>query len=195
MTDANSNQDIAARLQALEGKKKWLLDSGEWRLEPPTEAEANRVKKESKVWYPESTGEALKLREVEQALGVTFPEAYLQLLLYSDGGELHGPRSDVYFFPMRDLPEFNPDPEWSQELPDMVIFGNDTGDYLYYFDPESRLGRGAWAVCGVEMGAVGFDYSIYVANDIGHMVERILNGDAILDGPYLIDERKEGGED
>lgn len=138
------------------------------------------------AWRPKLPATADAVSAVEGELGVTFEESYRELLLLSDGGVLAGNPERVLFTPTRDLVEFNHDPEWSTALPGMLLFGNDGGDYLYYFDPANRLKRGAWAVYWVEMGSVGVDDSVWLAPDLLRFLQRIVNGER-FGGPYLKD--------
>lgn len=143
---------------------------------------------ESKAWTPARPASEESIGAAEQALNLKFPEAYRQLLLYSDGGELEMEEAFISLFDLDYLLELNPHPVWSPGLPGMIFFANDQGDYLYYFDPENSLGRGSWAVYGVEMGSSNFERSMYLAKDITHLIARILNGDDVLNSTYLKDE-------
>jgi hypothetical protein len=75
--------------------------------------------------------------------------------------------------------------ELSPELAEMLIFGDDEGDFIYYFDPANRLGRGAWAVFLVEKSMSDFESSQWVAADLRGLCERVLGGESVWDDPYL----------
>jgi len=140
---------------------------------------------EGTSWTPRPPASASEVVATEKALGKTFPPEYKSLLMYSDGGTLRGAEARVFFFRIEEVRQFNGDPVWSSHIPGMVIFGDDLGDYIYYFDPENRLHRGAWAVYLVEKGAVSFDYSKYAAGSVEHLCRRVIHGDPLVSEPYL----------
>ncbi|MBW4583104.1 MAG: SMI1/KNR4 family protein [Tildeniella nuda ZEHNDER 1965/U140] len=129
-----------------------------------------------------SVGEDDLLR-VEQELGVRFPESYRQFLMYSDGGSFTDYR--LYLFGIYEIESFNPDPDWSPDLPGMIFLGNDCGDDVFYFDPENYLGKGNWAVYSVGLGVCDFEYSRYEASSFGHLIERALNRERLGEGSWL----------
>ena len=123
------------------------------------------------------------LLRVEQELGVRFPESYRQFLMYRDGGSFTNYR--LYLFSIYEIESFNPDPDWSLDLPGMIFLGNDCGDDVFYFDPENYLGKGNWAVYSVGMGDCTFTYSRYEASSFDHLIERALNRECLGEGPWL----------
>lgn len=137
------------------------------------------------AWEPDVPAMEAEIAGAEQTLGHAFPPSY-RALLGAGGGAVYGENGRVLFFPAKHLDQFTPE-ERAPELKGMLLFGDDEGDYFYYFDPENRLGRGAWAVYAVEKGTLDLDYSIFSARDLHHLIERILAGDAVAEGPFLKD--------
>ena len=126
------------------------------------------------------------LLRVEQTFSVKFPESYRQFLRHSDGGSFRGYR--LYLFSIDEIASFNPDPDWSPELPGMIFLGNDNGDNLFYFDPQNYLGKGNWAVFSAGMGDCSFEYSTYEASSFSHLIQQALNGEPLRKGPWLKDD-------
>jgi hypothetical protein len=141
------------------------------------------------VWDPEPPASEPEIAAVEQSLGLRFPDDYRRLLLLSSGGGVYGAETKIVFLPVRHLTQFNPATEHLSALARMVIFADDQGDFFFYFDPHDLLGRGAWAVYGVEKSIGTPDGSKYAARDLRHLVARILAGDAVLEGPTLAGAR------
>jgi hypothetical protein len=142
------------------------------------------------LWKPTTPATGGIILSVEKTTGFAFPNIYKKMFLYSNGGELVGVNASVYLFSLDELIKFNPDPVWSLQIPQMLILGVDIGDFIYYFDPDNLLQRGSWAVYIVEKGAVSFDYSRFIAPDIVHLCQRIINGDDIYGEQYLKMARK-----
>ncbi len=120
------------------------------------------------------------ITKLEQRLSVQFPQSYRDFILYSDGGELNGEESYILFYPLDMMEKLNPHDVWSIVWHDMVFFGDDSGGYIYFFDPDNLLGHGHWAIYGGYMGAHNTDYAIFIASDIAGFVTRILAGDYVL---------------
>ena len=140
---------------------------------------------EGTLWTPRGPASLPAIGAAEKALGTRFPAEYQTLLLYSNGGALKAAQARVLFFSIEELPEFNVHRVWSPHLPGMVVFGDDFGDYIYYFDPENRLHRGDWAIYLVEKGGARFDYSKYAASSLDELCRRVIDGVALVDEPYL----------
>jgi SMI1/KNR4 family protein SUKH-1 len=139
------------------------------------------------VWRPRPPATEEALAAVESSLRLRFDEQYRRLLLYSGGGSLYGAEAKLLFIKPQQLTMFNPDMERAPDLAQMLIFGDDQGDYFYYFDHRNLLRRGAWAVFAVEMSVATRDGSKYVARDLCELVERVVAGEAILDAPTVKD--------
>ena len=136
------------------------------------------------VWSPKPPASEADLDAVEKALGLHLSDEYRKLLAYSSGGALYGAGGDVIFFTVRDLTEFNPDQD-HPDLVEMLLFADDQGDFFFYFDPRNQLGRGEWAVFGVEKSVASRQWSRYVARDLGELVSKVLGGQGLLEGPVL----------
>ncbi|HEY0172936.1 MAG TPA: SMI1/KNR4 family protein [Pyrinomonadaceae bacterium] len=143
---------------------------------------------EGSEWKPEEPAPEEELVGVERKLERRLQEAYRQLFPYADGGSLHGAQARIFFYPLRDLPEFNTGADASPGLAGMLVFADDEGDFIYYFDPDNRLRRGAWAVYVVEKALAGFEHSMFVAEDVVRVCRRVLDGENIFDAPYVGDE-------
>jgi hypothetical protein len=139
---------------------------------------------EGNAWTPDPPATEEQVAEAEKSLGVRLVAAYRCLLLASDGGSLSGGEARIYFYPVRDLPEFS-DGSYFPELLGVLVFGDDEGDFIYYFDPEGRYGKGAWAVFMVEKGCPDRESSRYLAPDLRHFINRILAGDSFFEEPFL----------
>jgi SMI1 / KNR4 family (SUKH-1) len=126
------------------------------------------------------------LDDVEVKLRVSFPKDYREFLRDLNGIEFHD--CDLVLFGLGNVDDFNPDPDWSIELPGMIFIGTDHGDNIFYADPDGYLGREKWAIYSVGLGARGFDYSIYVTSSFTHLIQRALNREDLTDGPFLKDE-------
>jgi hypothetical protein len=143
---------------------------------------------EGKEWKPEKPASEKELAGVERKLERRFHEVYRQLFTYADGGSLRGEQTRIAFNPLRDLVEFNTEADPTPGLAGMLIFADDEGDFLYYFDPDNRLRHGAWAVYTVERALGNIEHSMFVAEDVVRVCRRVLDGENIFDAPYLGDE-------
>jgi SMI1 / KNR4 family (SUKH-1) len=128
-------------------------------------------------WYSDNPNTEHQLAAVD--VNHAFPDDYRELML-AGGGEIVGENSRVVLMPLRNLQLFNPEPNW-EDLRDMFVFAEDAGDYVYFYDPTDRLGRGGGAVFAVAKGSPHLRHAIYVARDLTHLVDRILVGDDVLD--------------
>lgn len=138
------------------------------------------------VWKKTVKGADPKTVEnLEDNFNITLPAEYKELLIRSNGGELYGDNANVWLFDLQELNSVNTDPDFSDYLKGAFFFGDDEGDYFYYFDVENILGQGAWAVYSVSKGALKFRFSSYSAPNIKSFFARIINGDDILNEPFL----------
>jgi hypothetical protein len=135
-------------------------------------------------WTPKQPGSEEQVGEAEKSVGVRFVADYRKLLLASDGGRLLAGETLIRFYPVRDVLEFN-DGSYFPDLSGAVVFGGDEGDFIYYFDPEGRFGKGAWAVFMVQKGSADRESSRYLAADLRRFVGRILAGDQFSKEPFL----------
>jgi hypothetical protein len=133
------------------------------------------------AWYPRAPASEEQVAAAEAPLGRRFPEDYRQLLRDTGGGSVYGDESRLVMFPVEHLARFNPDRERFPDLDRMVLFGDDQGGYVYFYDPEDRLGHGPWAIHAVPMGSPSPARAVFVARDLGHLVDRILAGEAVIE--------------
>ena len=134
------------------------------------------------TWFPEDPFSEPQLAGAEQALGLRFPADFRDLLR-AGGGEIAGENARILLFPAHHLARFNSaDADGWKALQDLFVFADDAGDALYCYDPDDRLGRGAWAIFSVSKGAPRTTRA-HVARDLTHLVDRILAGDDVLDSP------------
>jgi SMI1 / KNR4 family (SUKH-1) len=130
-----------------------------------------------------------ELDRLEKTLLVKFPDDYREFLLYCDGGEFDN-NTRLSFFDINKVYTFNIEKGDSlrQSIPGMILFADDYGNYVFYFDPENYLGRGRWAIYSVGLGSRSFEYSKYEAQNFTHLIQRALNEEGLTDGPWLKDE-------
>jgi hypothetical protein len=102
---------------------------------------------------------------------------------------LDGRNNVINLFAVQDVGFFTLDPteRLGKNLPGMIIFGNDNGDCIYYFDPINYLGKGYWATY-LAYSSRRFEYSSYVARDFTHLIHYILRGDSIYNLGFLQEE-------
>lgn len=127
----------------------------------------------------------VEILELEQRLNLSLPEDYRSFLLNFGTVEFHNIR--LLLFDLDRLEDFNPDRDWSVDLPEMFFLGNDLGNYVLYFDPFNRLGRGNWAIYSASLGNRSFEYSKYQAQNFTHLIQRALKGEELTDGVWLKD--------
>jgi len=139
--------------------------------------------------FYQRTGEsAATIAAAEAALGAPLPAEHVELLA-AGAGAIAGAESQLYFFEARELALFAVPPNAYVGLAGMILFGHNGGDYLYFYDPAGELGRGSWAIFMIGMPAahgapaMARESAWYVAPDLRQLVERILSGQAMEDGP------------
>jgi hypothetical protein len=123
----------------------------------------------------------------EGAIGRPLPADWRDVLA-AGGGGVYGENAGVLFFSARDVLRLNPPGLHAPRLAGMILFADDEGDFFYYFDPEGRLRRGAWAVFLVEKSVMRPEHSRFVGRHLCHLLERILAGHDLTAAPFLEDE-------
>ena len=139
---------------------------------------------EGRGWIPARPASEDRVAEAERSLGFRFAADYRNLLLASDGGRLSAKETRLSLYPVRDLPELN-DGSYFPDLFGVFVFGGDEGDFIYYFDPEGRFGKGSWAVFMVAKGSADRESSRYLAPDFRRFLDRTVAGDVFNDEPFL----------
>lgn len=128
-------------------------------------------------WTPRAPVAPSRIDEIEATLGVALPADLRAVLEASGGGTLLRPGiTPLGIGPCSDLLSLNEDPFFTDHLPGMIVFGGDGGGSVYFYDPENRLGHGAWAVFVVRMGDLALDAARPVAADLTQAVEAVAAG-------------------
>lgn len=136
-------------------------------------------------WTPLPPPEHHEIGQVEDELGVRFPDDYREVLRCSNGGELRGDESGIVLEPLGRLSRHRNDDVIRSSLPGMVVFANDGGGSAYYYDPGDVLGYGEYHIFLVPFGALGYEHSVAVAPSLTDLVSRILAGDDLFDAPEV----------
>jgi hypothetical protein len=136
-------------------------------------------------WRPRAPADPAALSALEGRLGRALPHEHRALLLASDGGSIMGPREMILLHEVARMDETLDDVEVQTALPDMIVFGENAAGAFYYYDPEGRLGRGAWAVYWNELGALGSATSRFAGSDLADTVARVFGGVLFFDEPEL----------
>jgi hypothetical protein len=135
------------------------------------------------------------LATVEQHFKLTLPGDYRAVLLFSSGGGLYRHTTKLELESAEDLIYQNED-ERFEDLKGMLVIGGDASDCIFYYDPDDRLGKGAWALYEVELSLLtpdlAFPRSKYVGRDLGELVDAILSNESLYDRPYRVDWDAEG---
>ena len=128
------------------------------------------------VWSAQPPADPNELAKVEEQFGVRLPEDYRELLLYSDGGTVEGPKIEMNFESIEGLYGQNDDERFSEGLPGMFVIGDDGFGGIFFYDPEGRLGHGAYALFDVKLGVLGFDDAVFAAATLTEAVTLVLGG-------------------
>lgn len=152
------------------------LPPSQWSTRPPASAEA--------------------LKAIEDKYGFRLPPDYRELLLATNGCGVYEKRSKVNLESADDVIWNNDgDPRFEEYLPGMFVIGDDSSGGVFYYDPENRLGKGAWALFLVDLGNIGFPYSKYVGATLTGLLEKVLADESLWDyrmlGPLSHPDRAE----
>ncbi|MFO0552023.1 MAG: SMI1/KNR4 family protein [Polyangiaceae bacterium] len=145
----------------------------------------NEVLAASPTWRPNAPLCEDALASFERELGTRLPDELRAVWLASNGGELHR----IAFFDddlLRELNVFADDR--AEHIPDALVFAHDNGDLLFYLAPKNRLGRGAWAVFGVERGAISYEHSFFLAPTLRDFLALAAERGDFFDTPRLEEE-------
>ena len=126
-------------------------------------------------WNSRTPASLDELKTLEQTLGVRFPEDFRELLLYSDGGSIYGHATPLILFSVEELDVYAREAEYEKDLPGMITIGTDSGDAIFFFDPNNRLNHGTFAVFFVELSALSYVRSAFVGKNISEVITRVLN--------------------
>ena len=119
------------------------------------------------------------------ALGVRFPVDYRELMLVTDGGTLIGPAEAITLWGVDELADRNADELYAEALPEMLAVGENGGGGIYFYDPLDRIGRGAWALYWVSLGAASLRTAKYAGADLRGVCERVVGGVLFFDEPAV----------
>lgn|GEM_PF-2483077 len=129
-------------------------------------------------WWPRPPAPRDDVAALERELGVRLPEDYLQLLLASNGGSINGRRASINLESAQGVLDLNLDGGYRDELPGMVVVGDNGGGELYFYDPTNQLGKGVNALFLVGMADLDPAAATFVARNLGEAMDRVYAGDA-----------------
>ena len=138
------------------GVVAWLERNcpGEWKGLPPPKPET--------------------VEAIERHFNVSLPDDFRELLLTMNGGSLDSHPSKFLLCPAEDIIHWNEDFLDTLDLPNMILFGGDGSDCVFFYDPENRLGRGAFAIFEVELGNPGLEESWYISRSLTELIALVL---------------------
>jgi len=128
------------------------------------------------TWSPAPPADPGAVSKLEGEFQVTFPGDYRDLLLYSGGGSLEGPKVEINFEDIDGLYAQNYDERFTEHLPGAFIIGDDGTGGVIFYDPSGRQARGAYAVFAVKLGVLGYDHAVFVATTLTQAIDRVLEG-------------------
>jgi hypothetical protein len=135
------------------------------------------IANQNKKWFGNYPATKKEIQEAEQALSVTFPESYRRFLQHSNGGETIDAPNPVSIFPLNHVLELGMhDIRYQKHLPCMLVFADDFGDYIFYFDVKGRLGKGSCAIFGQELGSLSSNNSHHIEKDFDSFIKRVFEG-------------------
>jgi len=124
-----------------------------------------------------------KLAAIERRFHVTLPDDLRAALEWSDGVAIHGDASKIQLYGVDDLEFANLDEGFLEDLPDMLVFGDDGDGSIYFYDPQNKLELGAYSVYMVKQGQLGFDHARHCGASVSVMVQAIVGGEDLSDIP------------
>jgi hypothetical protein len=128
------------------------------------------------MWRPRTPADPDEVTKMEQEFGVRLPEDFRALLLYSNGGSLEGQKIEINIESVEGLYTQNYDEEFTERLPGTFVIGDDGVGGIFFYDPEARLGHGAYALFAVKLGVLGFDDAVFAAATLTEAVTLALGG-------------------
>ncbi|MGH7861476.1 MAG: SMI1/KNR4 family protein [Candidatus Dormibacteraceae bacterium] len=134
-------------------------------------------------WWSRAPASPDEVEDLERELGVRLPEDYRQLLLASNGGSINGPRASINLESAQGVLDMNLDGGYQDELPEMIVIGDDGGGDLYFYDPTNKLGRGAYAIYLVGMADLDPAAAAFVAPSLSEAIDRVYAGESFRRPP------------
>lgn len=130
---------------------------------------------------------------VEAAWGASLPGDYRALLVAAGGGWLYGFTTRLELFPVDELGWKGREEHLTGGVPGAFAIGTDGSDSVFLYDPTGALGRGAWALFLVELGAPGPGEGKYLGASLGEVVGAILDDESLWSRPTLAEEAAGAG--
>ena len=127
--------------------------------------------------------DAKKLTAIERRFHVAIPADLRAALEWSDGIAIHGDASKIQLYGVDDLEFANLDEGFLEDLPDMLVFGDDGDGSIYFYDPQNKLELGAYSVYMVKQDQLGFDQARHCGDSVTVMVHAIVGGEDLSDIP------------
>ena len=106
-----------------------------------------------------------EITEAERALGLRFPQTYIELLRCSNGLLAHNDRTNLYG--VQELPERNATYEAARYSPGWIMIGDDCGGHAILIASEG----GRSGVFVVDMGSMSLDDADLVAPNLREWVD------------------------
>ncbi len=128
-------------------------------------------------WFSGGKGSPRTVEKLEHKLNVNLPEDYRQLLAFSNGGSIIGSHSAIHLEDVEGVILQSTDPWYMQNLPGMVIIGDDGGGKVYFLDPLNRLEHGRDCVYLVPMSSIGVEGAVKVGDNLLDAVRRLYGGE------------------
>lgn len=136
--------------------------------------------KENEGWYRRAPADQLEIIDLEKEIQQILPDDYKYFLLYSDGGDIEGVSSPSIFYDVKMMINEYDDYNWSKEMTSCLAFGDDGGDFLYFFDMVNGLGFGAFSVFMCEMGSLQRIDTVFISKSFSGMIAQVFSGENFL---------------
>jgi hypothetical protein len=127
-------------------------------------------------WHPREPADPKDVARIEEEFGVRLPEDFRDLLLYSNGGSLKGPKIEMNIESIDGLVSQNDDEEFAAGLPGMFVIGDDGFGGILFYDRDGSLAHGAYALFDVKLGVLGLKHAVLAAASLTEAVSRVLEG-------------------
>ncbi|MFS0839074.1 SMI1/KNR4 family protein [Paenibacillus sp. 1P03SA] len=113
------------------------------------------------------------------------PDAYADLLRYSDGGEFQNGERYFQFFSTSDFREMNLAYELPEYMPLSVSFAMDGCGNHYIFDMRQAPVKGEYPILAAHSGSLGYDDCVRVADSFEELCRGRSSLDDELDSRYI----------
>jgi hypothetical protein len=126
-----------------------------------------------------------EIARVEAAFGIHFPDDFREVMRWSNGFGMSGPKSNLNVEPLTDLESDNLDEEYEANIPGMFVLGTDGGGSIYFFDPHDQLGNGAFALYLVPLSELGSSDARLCGRTFTEALTAVLAGEDFFQRPKL----------